>query len=403
MKGITRDFRTAEELMRAAMGGEDGQARQRSKNAVAWRSVPAKAIVKADRPSAEHRTVAMFPKSSPQQMQLGLGFYLDAPMPNHQAIPDCSCGRFKRWMRRADGNEYCSGCGRWSLYERKKVAPPSPPSSNRSEPAADGAKESDAATLRGMRITVDESLKPHQKYMLASSDWEVPREDITGKATRIEDVITSPEYAKSVWARHPEVKPAAALVAKATKRTPKPRAPHGGSAKPHALKGIKKAPPGHVWWVSEEWTRRWQAEQPGGGSAALRCYPEPVDFTMQGMHIETGVGIQGSKGAMYAHAAREAKRREQAFLTTRAKCKQFVGWPVRVQLTRESPSEFDDDNLRAAFKRIRDGICEALGFRDDKVRPGFLDWKYAQVKGGSRKSKTAAAVAHVHVRVEVMR
>jgi hypothetical protein len=124
---------------------------------------------------------------------------------------------------------------------------------------------------------------------------------------------------------------------------------------------------------------------------------------MFGLQLETGVGNQGSKGAMYAHAGREAKRRQQAFLTTRSKCQQFAGWPVRITLTRISPCELDDDNLGTAFKRIRDGICEALGFRDDKNREGYLQWHYAQEKGGKRKDKAGSAVAHVKVKCEVLR
>lgn len=169
--------------------------------------------------------------------------------------------------------------------------------------------------------------------------------------------------------------------------------------------GKKKSPPGDVWWVSEAWSKARKLADDARAAWGIEAGvgPRDVEFTMLGMQLETGVGNQGSKGAMYAHAGREAKRRQQAFLTTRSKCQQFVGWPVRITLTRISPCELDDDNLGTAFKRIRDGICEALGFRDDKNRDGYLQWHYAQEKGGKRKDKAGSAVGHVKVKCEVLR
>jgi hypothetical protein len=169
--------------------------------------------------------------------------------------------------------------------------------------------------------------------------------------------------------------------------------------------GKKKAPPGDVWWVSEAWSKARKLADDARAAWGIEAGvgPRDVEFTMLGMQLETGVGNQGSKGAMYAHAEREAKRRQQAFLTARSKCQQFVGWPVCITLTRISPCELDDDNLGTAFKRIRDGICEALGFRDDKNREGYLQWHYAQEKGGRRKDKAGSAVAHVKVKCEILR
>lgn len=325
-----KDERTPSDLMAAAMGGEAGMRRQRSKNVASWRQGAATGTAKGDVTPASARTVPMFPKGPPQQIPLPLGFLLDSHVPAKASAPPCSCGKFVSWRRRPDGNEYCNACGRWQGWETR-------------------------APFAGVTSII----------------------------------------------------PAQAKVAKATKAPQKPAAPHGDKAKkPSALKGIKKAPPGDVWWVSEAWSKAFEYRatlRRMAGPNHPETEPEHVEFIMFGMQIETGVGNQGSKGAMYAHAAREAKRRQQAFLTTRSKCQQFVGWPVRVTLTRVSPSEFDDDNLGNAFKRIRDGICEALGFRDDKNRVGYLQWHSAQEKGGSRKSRTNAAVAHVKVRVEVLR
>lgn len=286
----------------------------------------------------------MFRKEPPRQLQFGLGFYLDARREQSKAEPACSCGKFKSWRRRPDGNEYCNGCGHQQGWEvRAKVAPPEPAQSSKERtPQAGGA----------------DSMMPSPEQMVAHRD--------------------------KVFAGKLATKSAAIKVAKATNGGPR--------------KGLKKAPPGLVWWVSAAWS---EAEE----QRLTIGLPPPaiLEFTLEGMQLETGVGVQGTTGARIAYSKRESKRRLQAFLTTKSKCQQFVGWPVHCTLTRVSPGEFDDDNLGTAFKRIRDAICEALGFRDDKKRDGYLDWSYAQAKGGKRKGKDGPAVGHVMIRMEVMR
>jgi hypothetical protein len=49
-----------------------------------------------------------------------------------------------------------------------------------------------------------------------------------------------------------------------------------------------------------------------------------------------------------------------------------------VTLTRVSPRELDDDNLRSALKSIRDGVAVALRVDD---RTPFVRWQYAQRRG----------------------
>ena len=51
--------------------------------------------------------------------------------------------------------------------------------------------------------------------------------------------------------------------------------------------------------------------------------------------------------------------------------------PCVVTLTRVSPRELDDDNLRSALKATRDGIADWLGVddRDPRIR-----WEYGQAK-----------------------
>lgn len=80
-------------------------------------------------------------------------------------------------------------------------------------------------------------------------------------------------------------------------------------------------------------------------------------------------------------AARARAQRKQALLVTRAGLAKGVSWPrdvqaIAVRLTRHAPSDgLDDDNLRSAFKAIRDGIADALRIDDGDRRIAF---EYAQ-------------------------
>ena len=53
--------------------------------------------------------------------------------------------------------------------------------------------------------------------------------------------------------------------------------------------------------------------------------------------------------------------------------------PWVVTLTRHGPRKLDDDNLSAAFKRIRDGVADALGVDDGNRRR--VRWEYKQRRG----------------------
>jgi len=53
--------------------------------------------------------------------------------------------------------------------------------------------------------------------------------------------------------------------------------------------------------------------------------------------------------------------------------------PVVVWLTRVSPRELDDDNLRPALKAVRDEVAYRLGLPND--RDPSVKWEYAQRKG----------------------
>lgn len=54
--------------------------------------------------------------------------------------------------------------------------------------------------------------------------------------------------------------------------------------------------------------------------------------------------------------------------------------PYHVTLIRIGPRELDeDDNLRHAFKHVKDGVCDALGIKNDNDK-SKITWAYAQEK-----------------------
>jgi hypothetical protein len=52
--------------------------------------------------------------------------------------------------------------------------------------------------------------------------------------------------------------------------------------------------------------------------------------------------------------------------------------PCTVTLTRIAARKLDDDNLRTAFKALRDGVADRLGCKDNDPR---IRWLYAQQRG----------------------
>ncbi len=62
--------------------------------------------------------------------------------------------------------------------------------------------------------------------------------------------------------------------------------------------------------------------------------------------------------------------------------------PCTVWLTRVSPRELDDDNLRGALKAVRDELAELLGLKSD--RDPRVSWEYDQ-----RKGKPSAVVVEI--------
>jgi len=79
--------------------------------------------------------------------------------------------------------------------------------------------------------------------------------------------------------------------------------------------------------------------------------------------------------------SRRAKAHRHAALAVPA----FRPLPCRVTLTRIAPRKLDDDNLRSAFKSLRDGIADRLGVDDRDPR---VVWDYRQERS---TAKTYAA------------
>ena len=56
--------------------------------------------------------------------------------------------------------------------------------------------------------------------------------------------------------------------------------------------------------------------------------------------------------------------------------------PVVVTLTRIAPRKLDDDNLRSAFKAVRDGVADALGVNDGGKQ---VTWAYRDERRATRE------------------
>jgi len=80
------------------------------------------------------------------------------------------------------------------------------------------------------------------------------------------------------------------------------------------------------------------------------------------------------------HWAVKAKRSAAQRGAARLACNGVrPAFPVTIKLVRVSPRPLDDDNLRSAFKAIRDGVTDAVGLKDD--RDPRLSWEYEQRRG----------------------
>jgi hypothetical protein len=90
------------------------------------------------------------------------------------------------------------------------------------------------------------------------------------------------------------------------------------------------------------------------------------------------VSESNSRGHWAKKAGRAKAQRNMAALVFRGMVA-ATPLPVTVTLVRIAPRALDDDNLRGAFKAIRDGIADAFGVDDRDPR---IEWRYAQRRGG---------------------
>lgn len=108
---------------------------------------------------------------------------------------------------------------------------------------------------------------------------------------------------------------------------------------------------------------------------------EPLDAQRVALKLTNplnGRGVTASRGArMAANAERQRHRSVGECIGFRlVPLNVIVKTPVVVLLTRHSPKKFDDDNLAAAFKSVRDGLAEAWGVNDGSDEVTWLyDWQ----------------------------
>lgn len=79
-----------------------------------------------------------------------------------------------------------------------------------------------------------------------------------------------------------------------------------------------------------------------------------------------------------ARHRRVKPQRDAATLLVKSKVRELGSTRLVVLMTRVSPRELDDDNLRGALKSFRDGVARALKV-DDKTP--LVRWDYAQRQG----------------------
>lgn len=77
----------------------------------------------------------------------------------------------------------------------------------------------------------------------------------------------------------------------------------------------------------------------------------------------------------WAVRAKRAKEHRAAARTVVRVAPLKPGQGAVVTLTRRAPRALDDDNIRGAFKSIRDGVADALGIDDRDPR---VEWRYIQ-------------------------
>lgn len=131
----------------------------------------------------------------------------------------------------------------------------------------------------------------------------------------------------------------------------------------------------------------WAIDRLAGVENVPRPWGFPLGFQVV-LRVKTkppeNGGIGMTRGGLMGRMARAKKQREQACLEVKAtlhsrRVRPVELLPVRVTMTRVSAGHLDGDNLRGALKHVRDGIADALGFKNDD-HP-HLRFEYAQRRG----------------------
>jgi hypothetical protein len=114
-----------------------------------------------------------------------------------------------------------------------------------------------------------------------------------------------------------------------------------------------------------------------------------LTVTIPGMRLRSPNAMRGTtRGARMAAARAAAAERTAGSFNVMAACRTGadlkrlrLALPVVVTITRVAPRPFDDDNLAASGKHVRDGIADALRIDD---RSPLVTWRYAQRRGPAK-------------------
>ena len=118
-------------------------------------------------------------------------------------------------------------------------------------------------------------------------------------------------------------------------------------------------------------------------AATVPPRPNPqLAFTVPGLRVD-------SETNAYEHWRDKGKRRKKQkewlhnawLVAIRHDVLNLIVLPCVVRLTRIGQKRLDDDNLREAFKAIRDQIASEIGVDDGDDR---IKWEYAQCAVGKR-------------------
>lgn len=108
-----------------------------------------------------------------------------------------------------------------------------------------------------------------------------------------------------------------------------------------------------------------------------------IDHLVLTLPIKT-VSESNSREHWTARNKRKRSQQEEILFEWRNKAgQQRFKLPCRVTFTRYSTKFLDDDNIRGAFKGVRDAVASLLGVDDDPMAP--VEWCYVQERTKKRE------------------